>query len=378
MGEIRTILSEKVFKERVKNIFPDLKIISEFKGVKRKIKVEDLDKNIYNVTAGSLLGGYRPSVLSAENKNDFFIKQFKKTHGDFYDYSLVEYINQRTPVKIICPNHGIFEHDIHNHIKGHGCKECYLEKNRRVYFKNFIEDSNQIHDYKYDYSKVEYINNYTKVSIICKTHGVFKMTPRAHTYEKRGCRKCNMVVDTETFIIKANEVHNNKYDYNKTVYTVSKEKVIIVCKNHGDFKQLAGCHIQGNGCPKCAKKVSGDYHKQNPSGWKYKNWIKCAENSKYFESYKLYIIKCWDEEEEFYKIGRTFSTLHRRFRSKGHIPYNFEEIKIIESEDARCICELEAELKEMNREFKYKPKIKFNGYMECFSKVELDFINKCN
>lgn len=52
------------------------------------------------------------------------IKQFKETHKDKYDYSLVEYVNTNTKVKIICKEHGIFEQTPNNHKNKHGCPKC--------------------------------------------------------------------------------------------------------------------------------------------------------------------------------------------------------------------------------------------------------------
>ena len=52
------------------------------------------------------------------------IKEFKEVHGDRYDYSLVEYINARTRIKIICSEHGVFNQVPYEHKKGSNCKKC--------------------------------------------------------------------------------------------------------------------------------------------------------------------------------------------------------------------------------------------------------------
>lgn len=41
-----------------------------------------------------------------------FIEKAIKRHGGNYDYSLVNYINSRTKVQIICKIHGIFEQEL--------------------------------------------------------------------------------------------------------------------------------------------------------------------------------------------------------------------------------------------------------------------------
>lgn len=55
-----------------------------------------------------------------------------------------------------------------------------------------------------------------------------------------------------TFISKAKIKHNNKYDYSKVKYVNARTKVIIICKEHGEFSQTPTGHVSGNGCPKCA------------------------------------------------------------------------------------------------------------------------------
>ena len=97
-----------------------------------------------------------------------FIKDSKKIHGDKYDYSLVEYIGARTKVKIICPQHGEFEQRPGAHFNGgRGCKQCGFNIRQRLTTEQFIERARKLHGDKYDYSLVQYVNNRTKVKIIC-------------------------------------------------------------------------------------------------------------------------------------------------------------------------------------------------------------------
>jgi len=97
----------------------------------------------------------------------------------------------------------------------------------------FIWKAIQKHGYKYDYRKVNYINNSTKVCIICPEHGEFWQTPDSHL-NGRGCNLCSKpVYDIKSFIKKAKKVHNNKYDYSKVKYIDTKTKVCIICSEHG-------------------------------------------------------------------------------------------------------------------------------------------------
>lgn len=121
----------------------------------------------------------------------------------------------------------------------------------------FIERAIKLHGDKYDYSKINYTNFITKINIICKDHGEFEQTPLGHLSGK-GCFDCGIIkqiekqtMTTEEFTKKANCVHKNMYEYNKVDYKHSNIKVIITCKEHGDFNQLPVYHLRGCGCPKC-------------------------------------------------------------------------------------------------------------------------------
>ena len=105
-------------------------------------------------------------------KEDFISKAIS-VHGDKYDYSKVDYVDCFTEVTIICPVHGEFQQSPHIHLQGAGCKKC-SNYNNRYTTETFIEAAREIHGDKYDYSKVEYINSTTEVTIICPIHGEFK------------------------------------------------------------------------------------------------------------------------------------------------------------------------------------------------------------
>ena len=189
-----------------------------------------------------------------------FINKAKLIHGDKYNYSKVEYINSKTKVCIICPIHGEFWQRPSSHLQGKGCLKCGFDKTasiKRLTREEFITKAKEVHDNKYDYSKVIYKNSDTKVEIICPTHGSFFQTPYHHL-QGHGCKKCGdeakshkLKMNTTEFIIKAKEIHGNKYDYSKVKYDGVLEKVCIICPYHGEFWQTPDNHIQGCGCPEC-------------------------------------------------------------------------------------------------------------------------------
>lgn len=294
-----------------------------------------------------------------------FITKAKSIHGDRYDYSEVVYIRSVDMIKIICPKHGAFKQSAHSHLKGRGCLECgYVKRSDSLKYttKDFLTKSTLIHGDLYIYSEVAYTGSNDKVKIICTKHGAFEKAPYEHLRGK-GCPKCGIskrarlrTLTTDFFIEKAKEVHGNLYDYSKVDYKHNKIKIKIVCQKHGVFKQCSGGHLSGKGCPKCAKGIKT---------WSYTNWQAAAECSKKFDSYKVYIIRCWNEEEEFYKIGRTYQKVKNRF--SGNIPYNYKVIKKIVFKDARECCEYENYLQELNKNNAYLPIKSFKGMYECFS-----------
>jgi len=185
-----------------------------------------------------------------------FIKRAKAIHGDFYDYSEVEYRNYDSKIKIICPNHGVFQQSPLNHISGHKCPECSkisrADKKRKK-MDVFIKEANLIHKNKYDYSKVEYKNNGSKVKIICPIHGEFFQRPSDHL-SGHGCVACAKRLTLHQFIKKSKKIHKNKYDYSKVEYVNNKTKVKIICPEHGEFLQTPNSHLKGFGCTLCGRK----------------------------------------------------------------------------------------------------------------------------
>ena len=116
-----------------------------------------------------------------------FINEATTTHGNRYDYSLVEYTGALENVKIICYKHGEFNQQANRHIRGSNCPKC---ARHRVSTNDFIEKAKIIHGDKYDYRKVSYKHHAKKVRIICYEHGEFQQRPNDHLCGK-GCRSCN-------------------------------------------------------------------------------------------------------------------------------------------------------------------------------------------
>lgn len=124
-----------------------------------------------------------------------FIRRAKLTHGDSYDYSLVDYINSQTKVKIMCPKHGAFWQTPAMHVNGRSCPICGRVSARKAKTRpadEFIARAKALHGDKFDYSQVDYVNSRTKVTIVCPIHGAFLQAPHKHL-AGQGCRKCGFL-----------------------------------------------------------------------------------------------------------------------------------------------------------------------------------------
>ena len=184
-----------------------------------------------------------------------FIEEARAKHGDKYDYSCVEYLTSSHQVKIVCPTHGEFSQIAHQHLAGACCPLCSRGTssiNRRRSNGEFIDQCRIIHKNKYDYSKTIYARGIDEVVIICPIHGEFKQRASSHQ-NGNGCRRCSNThpLTTETFIEKARLIHGDQYDYSQSKYLSAQELVKIICREHGEFDQQACSHLNGRGCKIC-------------------------------------------------------------------------------------------------------------------------------
>lgn len=193
---------------------------------------------------------------------EIFIERANEKHNNKYTYEKVNYIDSQTKVSITCKIHGDFDQVPNSHLQGYGCNLCAIIKNtdkQRLTQDQVIERAIKVHGDLYDYSDLNYINYNLNIKIKCKVdgHGFFEQLPINHIRGEQGCPKCSgRFMNTELFIEKANEVHNNRYDYDKVKYDKNHLQVIITCREHGDFKQTPNSHLIGSNCNKCYKKYS--------------------------------------------------------------------------------------------------------------------------
>ncbi len=245
-----------------------------------------------------------------------FIIKSKAIHGDKYDYSKSIYSNSKQKLTITCPYHGDFEQTPGNHMHGFGCNRCarvLIESARRLTFGDFIIRALSIHGDKYSYKSESYKNITSKIIITCNKHGDFKQSPKKHLIG-HGCPICGGTLKstTDEFIQKSIAIHGDNYDYSCVSYSSAKDKVLIHCREHGDFWQTPGNHLSGKACPGCA-----DYG--------FKRTRKAA-----------YVYFLYSTSFGVVKIGVTHNKAERIRKLIRDTPFQFEIIKIIKTNGANA------------------------------------------
>lgn len=264
--------------------------------------------------------------MNPQNKltTEQFVAKAKSVHGEKFDYSETEYVNNSTKICIICPTHGESWILPRQHLIGFGCRKCGYDARKKKQPKStasFVTDAKSVHGDKYDYSETVYTGLGKKISFICPEHGEVSVIAGNHL-RGHGCPKCGIsrrtkrqLPTTESFITRATQVHNGKYDYSKSVYKDSKTKLCIICPEHGEFWQTPNNHLKGVECPKCGylrtkNKVNGlgtndiDYIAKSKC---YRKWKSILERTSPTYCRKAY------KDVGIFKEWLTFSNFKRWF-----------------------------------------------------------------
>ncbi len=233
--------------------------------------------------------------------------------------------------------------------------------------QDFINKANIVHNYLYTYNNTIYTIGRNKVIITCHKHGDFTQIAANHLMGKI-CLQCTRekhkpkhTLDLQKFIDQANIKHNFKYDYSNSIFINTRTNIEIICSTHGSFNQLANNHLRGAECPKCSHTTV--YSKTN--------WITMCNKKN--NDPLVYIIRCFNETENFIKIGKTSYTTKMRFNGET-LPYSYEIIKEIKG-SPDFIFDEEVRLHRLYLEYSYIPLINFGGKTECFSTDILPLLN---
>lgn len=274
-----------------------------YKNAREPVKINCLKHGIFNQTPDNHLRGQKcpeckgAHISSSKVKTkEQFILEANKIHEKKYSYELAEYINYKSPVKIICSIHGIFEQKPAHHLQKKGCQLCGGTK--PVSAEEFIERANSIHNKKYSYQMSDYVNLTSHINIICPIHGKVKQKASNHLQGK-GCKYCvGKSRDNTLFIVKANAIHSKMYTYERSNYTGVNAQIVVTCKKHGDFMITPRAFFQGSGCHTCAK------FGFNPA-----------------KSAYLYYIKINRDGQSVYKIGATNLSVEERFKNESNLTF---------------------------------------------------------
>lgn len=368
---MREKISTKSFIQKAKDIHKDEYDYSEtvYANSKTKINVSCRKHGVFSLLPYTHIKGAQgcPKCTHEQMRlsNEDFIARSNRIYNDKYDYSKVDYSGFVKEVTIVCKQHGDFVLTAGKHLSGTGCPKCPRLQRKKSSSKTtefFISRAKILHGDFYDYSKTIYDKSNVKLTITCKIHGDFKQAPNKHL-QGRGCQDCggSKRLSLGIFVDRARKIHKGRYGYEKAVYVNAHTKVTITCFLHGDFLQSASSHLSGRGCPDCSKAIGG----VNQDNFKFF----CDKNNSGIGI--LYVIKCYNDEEVFYKIGITSLSVERRYCNKRDMPYKYEVMYEIKGEPDKIY---NKELVALRRgtEFRYKPKINFGGETECFS--NLDYI----
>lgn len=223
-------------------------------------------------------------MKSKEERYSEFVKNARVVHGDRYDYSEVDYVNNRTPIKIIdknCPENPVFYQTPTNHLKGQGnpfYRGKRIQQSKKLDWNTLVERLKEVHkDENLEYPVQEINNLHDKIRIIDHDlrpdgteYGEYFQEANSHL---KGCghpqkaldiRSKEQTLTTEKFIRRARIAHSeDDYNYDSVRYVDSRTKVDVYCnkvgangKPHGFFKATPDNFLQGKGCPKCGNHVS--------------------------------------------------------------------------------------------------------------------------
>lgn len=243
------------FLHKAKNVYGDKYDYSntQYLGSETKVCVICPEHGEFWVSPHNFLNSHKCPSCSGRRRytTESFIACCKEKHNNRYDYSKTEFKGMEKNIVVICPTHGEFQQKAGVHLRGSGCPLCFGTPKSTT--EEFIRKAREIYGDRYDYSKVDYKGNKTKVCIICPEHGEWWMSPNNHLRGHR-CPGCYGTPKhtNEEFIAQARKVHGDKYDYSKVEYDGLKRQVRIICPEHGEFLQIASVHLNGGGCQKCS------------------------------------------------------------------------------------------------------------------------------
>ena len=255
-------ITKEEFQERIGKDFE----VIEFNGMSSylKLKCKICSKEFDYLNANNFKGKC-PCCNGFKKDQEEYIKKAKSIHGERYDYSLVNYVNNKTKIKIFCKRcNEWFEQRADVHLKscGHKCyKKEILSKEQTLTTEEFIKKVEEKFPNKFGFDKTNYINTKTKTLFFCKNCKEYFEQKPAKILLGYGCNKCslqrsiqNRKLSKEEFLKRCSNIHSNEYNYDLVNFNKTSDKINIKCnKCENYFFQSVASHLSGSGCPYCAK-----------------------------------------------------------------------------------------------------------------------------
>ncbi|UNY40327.1 hypothetical protein KLEP7_gp11 [Pseudaeromonas phage vB_PpeM_ KLEP7] len=356
---------KKLSKEYVINLaenkYPDYDFSeAQYNGTSSLAKIKCNIHGIVDVRWSSILFDNSKYCCPKCNDKRLSIQEFKDKavtiHKDKYDYSSAEYSSMSDKVDIICPIHGVFKQTAHIHLKGRGCQECGGTHNTGT--EGFVIRAKSKYGDTYDYSLVNYINRKTPVDIVCREHGVFSMAPMTHLRADIGCARCSRAAMGETrkltqedFLEKTKR-HEN-LDLSSVTYTKAYDDVIVICKEHGEFKTKFTTLLYGSQPCRACRKYNYTYN-SGSVGYFYINAVVTKDENIYMkfgvsfspeQRFKQFMKKNKNSVKDLITLDIfEFETLHKAYLFEKYVKANLNYTQIFDKESMRDgfteICDL--------------------------------------
>jgi hypothetical protein len=365
------------------------------RNVKEKISITCPQHGIFQQTVDSHINGRSGCPKCAGNQKwtlDDFLSRAEDVHQGVYDYSLITNLDEGAGqnVSVVCLVHGVYKISAQAHANGKECPSCgkqarlapvslsadeagqgkvsnyrtaltSIRKRKQAAALRFVEEAARIHKAKYSYERSRYINQNSKVEIICPTHGSFWQIPKNHLLGI-GCYECGRLkadlarmFTTDEFIQASQRIHGNKYDYSRSRYEAARKPIMIVCPIHGEFAQTADSHMRGTGCRRCAIETSFQPYRLH--------LIKKNPNIARTPAF-VYIMKFFSDDESFLKLGITRRVKGNRYRVT-EAGYNVSLIASFPMPLLQAFL-VEQDLLKRMAHLHYIPRRQFGGDSECF------------
>jgi len=328
-------------------------LYTKYVNSKTKVTITCPEHGNFEQIAGDHLNGRgcRKCGGTSRLTNDEVIRQLEALPNIAeYSYSEVDYVNNITPIIIICKHHGPFEQLLPNHLKGHGCIKCKHDA-QRITPEEFLHTSMRVHSGKYTYGPLSttQLTLRSPITVICPNHGPYVSTLGTHM-RGSNCLKCVNEAQTKTlstFIQESKDLYGDLFSYEFTKYVNKETKLLLTCTSCGNLVTTTpGNHLHGGSTGGCSTCSQAGFDKNKPG--------------------LLYYFKVCLGSNTAWKIGITNNSIRKRY-SLAERNRMSNIISVWYENGAECYAEEQRILKEFNMHKYTGPKLLNSGNTELFN-----------